>query len=133
MTHLRGIKPALSPDSEALAKVPPTPKRLNKHARAEWKRVLPQLIARRVITEADLAGVENYCAAVGAVNQIADALADMSIPDLKLAGLQIRYMQTARQLAAEYGLTPTSRARIGSVANDDDEDDNPLAIGWNRR
>lgn len=128
MTHLRGIKPALSPDSEALTKAPPAPKRMNDHARAEWKRVLPQLIARRIITRADLAGVENYCIAIGAANQIADLMATMPAPDLKLAGLQIRYMQAARQLAAEYGLTPTSRARIGSNAPDDDDDDNPLAV-----
>lgn len=133
MTHLRGVKPPLSPDSDALTKAPPAPKRLGEHARAEWKRVLPQLIARRVVTKADLAGVENYCVAVGAANQIADHMATMLVPDLKLGGLQIRYMQTARQLAAEYGLTPTSRARIGTAANDDDEDDNPLAIGRNRR
>ena len=50
------------------------------------------------------------------------------IPDLKMGGLQIRYMQTARQLAAEYGLTPTSRERIGANKADDDDDDNPLAV-----
>lgn len=127
MTHLRGVKPALSPDNDALTKAPPAPRRLSEHARAEWRRVLPQLIARRVITKADLAGVENYCLAIGVANQIADLMATMPIPDLKLGGLQIRYMQTARQLAAEYGLTPTSRARIGTNVADED-DDNPLAF-----
>jgi P27 family predicted phage terminase small subunit len=127
MTHLRGVKPALSPDSDALTKAPPAPRRLNEHARAEWRRVLPQLIARRVISRADLAGVENYCLAIGVANQIADLMATTPIPDLKLGGLQIRYMQTARQLAAEYGLTPTSRARIGSNVADEDED-NPLSV-----
>jgi P27 family predicted phage terminase small subunit len=129
VTHLRGIKPALSPDHEALTEAPKNPpERLSKHARAEWRRIMPQLIARRIITKADLAGVENYCMAVGAVNQIAEIMAGMPVPDLKLAGLQIRYMQTARQLAAEYGLTPTSRARVGSAGTDDDDDDNPLAV-----
>jgi len=128
MTHLRGVKPALMPDREPLTKAPGTPKRLNEYARAEWKRVMPQLIARRIITKADLAGVENYCMAVGAVNQIAEIMASMAVPDLKLGGLQIRYMQTARQLAAEYGLTPTSRARVGADGSDDDDDDNPLAV-----
>src|SRR5690606_31090767 len=125
MTHLRGVKPALMPDREPLTKAPGTPKRLNEYARAEWKRVMPQLIARRIITKADLAGVENYCMAIGAVNQIAEI---MAVPDLKLGGLQIRYMQTARQLAAEYGLTPTSRARVGDSSSNDDDDDNPLAV-----
>jgi len=52
-----------------------------------------------------------------------------TLPDLKLGGLQIRYMHTARQLAAEFGLSPTSRARIGGPkADDDDGYVNPLEI-----
>lgn len=91
---------------------------------------MPQLIARQVITKADLAGIENYCVAAGAVRQIADILALNPIPDLKLAGLQIRYAQTARQLAAEYGLTPTSRARMGAGGDGEpaDTSPNPLTV-----
>ena len=128
MTHLRGVKPALTPDTDALTKAPSAPKRMNDFARAEWKRVMPELIARRIITRGNLAGVENYCTAIGRANQIDDLMATMPVPDLKLGGLQIRYMQTARQLAAEYGLTPTSRARIGGNVPDDDDDDNPLSV-----
>lgn len=127
--HLRGVKPAPSRDSEALTKTPPAPTYLSKWAKAEWKRIMPQLIARQIITKGDLAGVENYCTAAGAVRQIAEILNAMPVPDLKLGGLQIRYAQTARQLAAEYGLTPTSRARIGAGGDDDgDTSPNPLAI-----
>ena len=126
--HSRGLKPPLSADSEALTKTPPSPKHLAPHAKAEWKRIFPQLIARRIVTRADLAGVENYCAAVGAARTIAETMSAGGLPDLKLGGLQIRYMQTARQLAAEYGLTPTSRARIGAGLADDDDADNPLAV-----
>lgn len=126
--HSRGVKPSLTPDNDALTKAPPVPKHLSPHAKAEWKRIMPQLIARRIITKADLGGVEHYCAAVGAVRTIADTMSAGGLPDLKLGGLQIRYMQTARQLAAEYGLTPTSRARIGAGLPDDDDAPNPLAI-----
>jgi P27 family predicted phage terminase small subunit len=128
MTHLRGVKPAISPDRDPLTKAPPAPKRLTDEARAEWKRIMPRLIADRIITRADLAGVENYCTVIGVVNRIADLMNSMPIPDLKLGGLQIRYMQTARQLAAEYGLSPVSRARVGSNAANNDDDDNPLAV-----
>ncbi|WP_170760393.1 P27 family phage terminase small subunit [Ruegeria lacuscaerulensis] len=121
--HSRGVKPPLSPDAEALTKAPPVPKFLSAHAKAEWKRIMPQLIARRVITKADMAGIEAYCVAVGASRLIADTMSAGVLPDLKLGGLQIRYMQTARQFAAEYGLTPTSRARIGAVQSDDDDED----------
>lgn len=125
--HQRGIKPVPAQDGEALTKAPAAPSYLSAQAKAEWRRIMPQLIARRIITRADLAGVEAYCSAAGAARQIAEIINAMPVPDLKLGGLQIRYMQTARQLASEYGLTPTSRARIGSAGPEDD-DDNPLAV-----
>lgn len=127
--HSRGVKPPLSPDTDALAKAPPVPKHLAPQAKAEWRRIMPQLIARQVITKADLAGVENYCVCVGIVRQIEEerAAAGGTI-DVKLFGVLNRAAQTARQLAAEYGLTPTSRARIGVAKPDDDDDDNPLAV-----
>lgn len=126
--HSRGVKPKIKSDTAAFTKAPTVPKHLSAYAKAEWRRIMTQLISRRIITKADLAGVENYCAAVGWVRSIADQMAMTKAPDIKLGGLQIRYMQTARQLAAEYGLTPTSRARIGAEQPDDDDADNPLAV-----
>jgi P27 family predicted phage terminase small subunit len=127
MTHLRGVKPAISADRDALMKAPPAPKWMSEHARAEWKRALADLIGRRVITRADLTGIENYCVAVGRVREIEAAMRVQPL-DKVLFGMQNRAMQTARQLAAEYGLSPVSRARVGSNAPDDDDDDNPLSV-----
>ena len=132
MTHLRGVKPPVERDSNALAKAPAAPKQLSAYARAEWKRIMPGLIERGIITRADLGGVEDYCRARGLVREIEDALRASGEIDMKLCRLQDKAMQTARQLAAEYGLSPVSRARVGSTAASDDEDDNPLAIGRNR-
>lgn len=133
MTHLRGVKPALSPDREPLTKAPPAPKWLSEDARGEWKRIMPRLIADRIVTKADLTGIENYCVAVGHVRAIERAFTTTGTLDKTLFGMQNRAMQTARQLAAEYGLSPVSRARVGSVGTDEDEDENPLTIGRNRR
>jgi len=127
MTHLRGIKPPIKADAGALTKAPPAPAYLSKEAKAEWKRVMPQLIERRIITRGDLAGIENYCVAIGRVREIETAFSVQPL-DKVLFGMQNRAMQTARQLAAEYGLTPTSRARVGGDMPDDDDDDNPLAV-----
>ncbi|TPL52044.1 phage terminase small subunit P27 family [Mesorhizobium sp. B2-4-4] len=127
MTHLRGVKPILSPDREPLTKAPPAPKWMTANARAEWKRIMPRLIADRIITKADLTGVENYCIATGRVREIEHLFAAGGL-DKTLFGMQNRAMQTARQLAAEYGLSPVSRARVGSAGTDDDDDDNPLAV-----
>ncbi|MDQ0421114.1 P27 family predicted phage terminase small subunit [Peteryoungia aggregata LMG 23059] len=132
MTHLRGVKPPVERDSNALTKAPSAPKHLSAYARAEWKRIMPGLIERGIITRGDLGGVEDYCRARGLVREIEDTLRASGEIDMKLCRLQDKAMQTARQLAAEYGLSPVSRARVGSAAGGDDDDDNPMSIGRNR-
>jgi P27 family predicted phage terminase small subunit len=132
VTHLRGVKPAIAPDSSALAKAPAAPKQLSTYARAEWKRIMPGLMERGIITRGDLGGVEDYCRARGLVREIEDTLRASGEIDMKLCRLQDKAMQTARQLAAEYGLSPVSRARVRSAAGGDDDDDNPMSIGRNR-
>ena len=132
MTHLRGVKPPVERDSNALTKAPAAPKQLSAYARAEWKRIMPGLIERGIITRGDLGGVEDYCRARGLVREIEDTLRASGEIDMKLCRLQDKAMQTARQLAAEYGLSPVSRARVGSAAGGEDDDDNPMSIGRNR-
>ncbi|MER9203019.1 P27 family phage terminase small subunit [Mesorhizobium sp. M0933] len=128
MTHLRGVKPALSHDRDPLTKAPPPPRYFSAFAKAEWARVMPRLIDDRIITKADLGGVEDFCLARGLVREIDAVMRDDSgVIDLKLVRAQDKAMQTARQLAAEYGLSPTSRARVGGRENDDD-DTNPLDV-----
>ncbi|MBF2716890.1 phage terminase small subunit P27 family [Agrobacterium vitis] len=131
MTHLRGVKPALTPDRAPLTKAPSAPKWMTDEARAEWKRIMPRLIEDRIVTKADLTGVENYCVAVGRVREI-EAIFRSSGLDKTLFGMQNRAMQTARQLAAEYGLSPVSRARVGSATGEDDDEPNAMMIGRNR-
>ncbi len=132
MTHLRGVKPPVERDSNALTKAPAAPKQLSAYARAEWKRIMPGLIERGIITRGDLGGVEDYCRARGLVREIEDALRASGEIDMKLCRLQDKAMQTARQLASEYGLSPVSRARVGSTADSDDDEDNPMSVGRNR-
>ncbi|OCP17025.1 MULTISPECIES: phage terminase small subunit P27 family [unclassified Ensifer] len=127
MTHLRGVKPPISRDSNALTKAPAAPRTLSEYARAEWKRVWPGLIERGIITRGDLGGVEDYCRARGLVREIEDQLRATGEIDLKFCRAQDKAMQTARQLAAEYGLSPVSRARVGGASADDDSD-NPLKV-----
>lgn len=126
----RGRKPSSLPaDPDALTKAPPAPAWLSSHAKAEWRRAVPELVKRGVLTKADLGAVEAYCAAAGSARQIAEAMAlTGTLPDVKLGGLQIRYATLARQLGAELGLSPVARSRIGTVAPEDDDADNPLAV-----
>ena len=127
--HLRGIKPQVKPSKDALTKAPPVPEYFSTYAAAEWRRIMPRLIKDRVLTKADLAGVENYCLMIGVVREIeTNRSLNAGEIDPRLFGVVNRAAQTARQLAAEYGLSPTSRARIGSGADDGADDDNPLSV-----
>lgn len=120
-THQRGVKPRLSRDRDPLTKSPPVPKHFHAYAVAEWRRVMPRLVDDRIITKADLGGIEDFCIARGRVREIEDLFRQAGgAPDKVLFGMQNRAMQTARQLAAEYGLSPTSRARVQGQEADDE-------------
>lgn len=128
MKQLRGIKPKLNQDREALTKAPAAPSYLSKYSRAEWSRIMPRLIEDRIITRADLGGIEELCICRGVIREIEEHRSNSGASiDPKLFGVQNRAMQTARQIAAEFGLSPTSRTRIGSAPREDD-DTNPLNI-----
>ena len=133
MTHLRGVKPTIERDSNALTKPPSAPKHLSSYARDEWKRIMPGLIERGIITKSDLSGIEELCMSRGIIREIEAARRASKEPlDKVLFGMQNRAMQTARQLAAEYGLSPVSRARVGSASADDADEPNAMTIGRNR-
>lgn len=67
---MRGRKPKnIAPDRASVTNSTPpnAPTWLSKEARAEWRRIMPQLVERRILTEADMGSVENYCVAIGQV------------------------------------------------------------------
>lgn len=124
---MKGRKPELSPDATAVDAILPPPSWLSKCAKAEWRMVMPQLVKRRILTTADLGSLKSYCIAIGRVQEI-EKLLRAGI-DPKLFRMQDKAMVTARQLAAELGLTPVSRSRPAvRDDNPESEDDNPLAI-----
>lgn len=123
MTHLRGVKPTIIQDKAPLTKAPSPPKWLSAHAKAEWKRILPPLIERKILTDADMGTVESYCLAIGRIRQIEQEIATAGDIDPKKHRMQLQTMQTARQLAAELGLTPASRSRPAVRGDGEDNDD----------
>lgn len=129
---MKGTKPALRQDGDALTDALPAPDWLSEEARKEWGRVMPDLTERRILTDADLGGLENYCVCIGRVREMEAAIQADPEPDLmlKLIRVQDKAMASARQLAAELGLTPVSRSRP-AIREDDDRDDtaNPLEVG----
>jgi P27 family predicted phage terminase small subunit len=124
---MRGRKPELVADIDAIDSIPAPPSWLSKHAKAEWRRVMPELVKRQILTPADFGGLESYCVATGRIRDIEILLqADL---DPKLVRMQDQAMKTQRQLGAELGLSPVSRARP-SIRDDggDDDSENPLAV-----
>lgn len=128
---MKGTKPALRQASMPTGHIK-APAWLAREARAEWDRVMPDLVERRILTDADLGGLENYCLCIGRVRETEKMIQKEADPEmrLKLIRVQDKAMASARQLAAELGLTPVSRSRP-AIREDDDRDDtaNPLEVG----
>jgi len=124
---VKGRKPELASDCNAVEHIIPAPEWLSKFGRAEWRRVMPVLIERRILTEADYSTLASYCVAISRIREL-EPLMRAGI-DPKLFRMQDQAIKTARQLAAELGLTPVSRNRPAVRDNDQSaDDDNPLNV-----
>ncbi|MFK4523693.1 P27 family predicted phage terminase small subunit [Bradyrhizobium japonicum] len=123
---MKGRKPALAVDANAIAATTRPPSWLSKHAKAEWRRVMPELAKRRILTIADQGCLEAYCIAIGRIREL-EILLRAGI-DPKFCRMQDKAMVTARQLAAELGLTPVSRSRPAVREDNVESDDDPLAV-----
>jgi P27 family predicted phage terminase small subunit len=120
----KGRKPDNLPAHlDAITEAPDPPDWLPSAGQAEWRRVMPTLVRRRTLTVADFGVLESYCMAVGLARQAQEQVADEGATIAAGNGRLIRHpaLQTvkdftveARRLAAELGLTPMSRERLGS-------------------
>lgn len=129
---MKGTKPQLIEAPEAIAATDTAaPDWLAEDARAEWARVMPVLTDRKILTDADLGSLESYCICIGRVRQMEAKIQTEAEPEmmLKLIRVQDKAMASARQLAAEMGLTPVSRSRP-AIREDGDQDStaNPLEV-----
>jgi P27 family predicted phage terminase small subunit len=120
---MRGRKPdTIVPGTSTVAEVPKPPTWLSRDAKAEWRRIMPQLVERRVLTDADMGLVEAFCVSLGRVREIERAIqASAGALDPRLFRMQDKAIQTSRQIAAEIGATPVSRSR--PAVRDGDADD----------
>lgn len=126
---MKGTKPILREDRAALTGDMPPPDWLSDDARAEWTRVVPILVERKILTEADLASLENYCVSIGTIREAERDIREYGLVVRTEKGarknpaiaIQSDAMTRARLLAAELGLTPVSRSRP-AVRNDDADD-----------
>lgn len=133
---MRGSKPHLVINNDAIDKAPNAPKWMDADAANEWKRVLPILIERRILTVADLGSLENYCVAIGQVRKCERHLQERGhVYEVEgvwkrnpSVGIQSDAMTRSRLLAAELGLTPVSRSRPSIREDSADDEVDPLDI-----
>jgi P27 family predicted phage terminase small subunit len=123
---MKGAKPLLKLVGDAdlgARSTPRAPGWLSDAAKAEWRRVLPLLMERSILSRADLSVLASYCAAFGQVQDCQKILNDEGlVVEGKLgtkghpaAQIQHRAQSQMRQYAAELGLTPVSRSRAAVV------------------
>lgn len=118
---MRGRKPELKAIDGGLATAPRAPAWLPAEAKDEWRRIIPALTARRILTETDMATVESYCLAVGTVRRAQATIAREGDTVETAQGSKrhpafttmTQMMAEMRRLAAELGLTPASRNKAG--------------------
>ena len=131
---MRGTKPRLATNPEAsLSRAPPVPSYLSKDSKDEWRRVVPSLVAKGIVTSTDLATCESYCIAVGAVREASRTIGKEGLfvngKAHPAVSVMLRMQNQARLLAAELGLTPMSRSRAAMQGNPDDDQADDADLG----
>lgn len=125
MLRLRGSWRAgsRSGEPEPTIEAPSCPEWLSKEAKAEWRRVVPELLLRRTLSKADRAMLAGYCQAWG---EFADAAKAVEAKK-KHEGHIIDHPRVAMARAFErlikaadrFGLSPAAKARVRGEAGEE--------------
>ena len=129
---MRGRKAEITAVDGALSVAPAAPKWLPPHAKAEWKRLVPELVADRKLAAHELQSVESYCLSVARIREAETIIQREGITYLGPDGQPKRHPATAvlkehqeaaRRLLVELGGTPASRSKNkgGGAGNDPDD------------
>lgn len=120
---------------------PPAPEHLSEEARIEWDRIVTVLMGLKLMSPIDRAPLAAYCEAYGRWVQAERALRKMAEKDALTRGLVIKTtggnliqnplvgtankaMADMVRYAAEFGMTPSARARLQTP--DAGGDENPF-------
>jgi P27 family predicted phage terminase small subunit len=144
LTGTPGHRPLNENEPKPVACIPKCPKHLDKEARAEWRRITPELLKLQILTRVDRAALSAYCMAwsrwvdsetnlrkFGAVIKTPKGY-PIQNPYLGIANTAIDIM---RRFLTEFGMTPSSRSRInvtqdpGESSDPWDQLDKPPALG----
>ena len=122
---MKGAKPNLRVVEGGPQRTPPAPSWFNDDAKREWRRIMPGLVRRRILTDEDMAAVEAFClqsAQVRYFQRVIDGLTDPFVYSKDGAPRphpayrsQRDAIAEARRIGAELGLSPVSRSRPAMV------------------
>jgi P27 family predicted phage terminase small subunit len=129
----RELKPdAIQPPPRTKVLAPPA--HLSREAKAEWKRLAPMLTKIGILSDLDRGAFAAYCQAYGRWKLAEDALENLRRKDESgfagmlvttkagntiqnpLVGIANRSMDMMVKYAAEFGFTPSARARVQDTA-----------------
>jgi len=124
--HKRMPKPGEEPTPELVPALPPAPSWLGDYGATEWERVGPYLVTQRLLTQADLLAFSAYCANV---DLMIESLLDIQKNGHTIIGTRghvrnpalasfTQAVTSMRALATEFGMTPSSRARMRLPGDD---------------
>ena len=128
-------------DLNSMSKLPDPPKRLGDHGRNEWNTTGKMLFEKKVLQSSDLKAFEAYCLSIDRYYRIVDRLnADFArwgdeallilspsgIPKMNpLLRIESEALDRMIVLASEFGLSPSSRAKL-SLAGFGERQPNPV-------
>lgn len=122
----KGIEPSVE------SGVPEPPEWLAGDALAEWKRIVPQLVAAGLLTRLDRAALASYCSAWGDLCEANRTLQQFGSTYITERGVIVlhpmlkvveRSRQALRAFASEFGLTPSARTRVDAKPLPVDDED----------
>jgi P27 family predicted phage terminase small subunit len=128
-----GRKPTPLPIDDPVA--PKAPPQVKGRALEEWERVLPELMARRVLTEGDRFALAAYCTYFARWQDAEDQVAVQGTLVKTKSGNVIQHpavgvantaAKFCHRFAVELGLTPSSRAKTKPQTQEDDPLEMPL-------
>lgn len=116
-----GKRPLNEREPQPVVKIPACPRHLTGEARREWRRISAELVLLGVVTVIDRAALAAYCTAwarwVDAETQVAKLgtivrTSNGNLIQNPYLAVANRAMEQMTRLAAEFGMTPSSRSRV---------------------
>lgn len=124
------------------SKIPPCPSHLKGDARKEWDRVTKELLKLNIISEIDRAALVAYCTAWGTYVKACGKLQRQSEVMISDEGgmyqnpwvsIRNKAMEQILRFSSEYGMTPSSRARLKVEGGSDDDEMKAMLMGAARK